>query len=179
MVLGAGFGGLQAALDLAEQPGIDLTVIDAHNHHLFQPLLYQVATAALAPSDIASPIRGIIPDSAHTRVLMATVDGIDTASRIVSCGGEQVPYDELIVATGSQSSYFGHPSWADAAPSLKTLGDALGLRNRILLAFERALHAETDAERRAPADLRADRRRSNRGRDGRLHRRAIARHPGA
>jgi len=147
VVLGAGFGGLQAALDLAEQPGIDLTVIDAHNHHLFQPLLYQVATAALSPSDIASPLRGIIPDSPRTRVLMATVDGIDTVGRTVICGGEPVPYDDLIIATGSQASYFGHPSWAATAPSLKNLDDALGLRNCILVAFERALHAATNVER--------------------------------
>ena len=148
VVVGAGFGGLQAALTLAEQPGIDLTVIDSHNHHLFQPLLYQVATAALTATDIASPIRGILTPSPRTRVLMEAVDGVDTAAGHVVCGGRVVPYDELIIATGSQPSYFGHGDWAKAAPSLKTLEDATLLRRRILTAFERSVLAETEVERR-------------------------------
>ncbi len=146
VVVGAGFGGLQAALGLVNAPGIDLTVIETHNHHLFQPLLYQVATAALSPADIASPVRGIIPASDRTRVLMETVTGVDTAGRRVLCDSGSVPYDELVIATGSASSYFGHESWAKAAPGLKTLGDALALRHRILGALEQASHAETPAE---------------------------------
>ena len=142
VVIGAGFGGLAAASALAGRTGIDLTVIDSTNHHLFQPLLYQVATAALSPSDIASPVRGILPASRQVRVLMETVTGIDTAGRRVLCGGASVPYDQLIVATGSTASYFGHPGWRDMAPSLKTLDDALLLRRRILTAFEQAAVAD-------------------------------------
>lgn len=147
-VVGAGFGGLHAALGLAGKPGVDLTVIDAHNHHLFQPLLYQVATAALSSSDIASPLRGIIQASDRVRVLMETVTGIDTLSRHVTWDGGSVPYDELIIATGSEPSYFGHEDWARAAPGLKTLDDALRLRRRILLAFEQASVADAEARRR-------------------------------
>ena len=147
VIVGAGFGGLNAALRLAGRREIDLTLIDAHNHHLFQPLLYQVATAALSPADIASPIRGIVPASAHARVLMATVSGVDTAARQVLCGGDTVPYDELIIATGSRPSYFGHDAWAAAAPGLKTLGDALALRGQILASFERAAETHDRAER--------------------------------
>ncbi len=147
VVAGAGFGGLDAAVRLAREEGVDLTVIDAHNHHLFQPLLYQVATAALSPSDIASPIRTVIPATDHTRVLMGTVTGVDTEARRVLWDGGAVPYDELIIATGSKPSYFGHGDWAKAAPGLKTLDDALGLRRAILTAFERASLAGGDAER--------------------------------
>jgi len=146
VVIGAGFGGLQAALRLARQRDIDLTVIDAHNHHLFQPLLYQVATAALSPSDIASPLRGIVPASDRTHVLIETVTGVDTQARQVVCGTRLVPYDELIIATGSQLSYFGHEAWAEAAPGLKTLEDALSLRHRVLAAFEQASVAENDRD---------------------------------
>lgn len=138
VIVGAGFGGLAAASSLAGRPGVDLTVIDRHDHHLFQPLLYQVATAALSPSDIAAAVRGILPAGPNVRVLMATVTGIDTARREVVCEGASIPYDELILSTGSQPSYFGHSSWADAAPSLKTLDDALELRRMILEAFGRA-----------------------------------------
>ncbi len=147
VVIGAGFGGLQAALRLRREEEIDLTVIDAHNHHLFQPLLYQVATAALGPSDIASPIRTIIPATDRTRVLMGSVRGIDTASGRVLWDGGAVSYDELIIATGSKPSYFGHEDWSKAAPGLKSLDDALVLRRRILTAFERAALADSDPER--------------------------------
>ncbi len=147
VVIGAGFGGLQAALDLAGRPEVDLTVIDSHNHHLFQPLLYQVATAALSPEDIASPVRGILPVGDRTRVFMATVTGVDAAARQVLCDQGSVPYDELIIATGSEPSYFGHESWEAAAPGLKSLQDALLLRQRILAALERAAETSDAAER--------------------------------
>jgi NADH dehydrogenase len=147
VIVGAGFGGLQAARRLAREPGVALTVIDTHNHHVFQPLLYQVATAALSPSDIASPVRSIVPVSDRHRVLMATVTGVDAEARRVLCEGESVPYDELILATGSRPSYFGHAAWAEAAPGLKTLDDAVGLRQAILEAFERASDATSEAER--------------------------------
>ncbi len=138
VVVGAGFGGLAAASRLAGRPGIHLTVIDVQNYHLFQPLLYQVATAALAPGDIASPVRSIFPESPSVKVLMDRVTGVDTDARHVLCGGQAVPYDELIIATGSQPSYFGHADWAGTAPSLKTLDDALSLRQQILDVFEQA-----------------------------------------
>ena len=138
VIAGAGFGGLTAATRLAGNARIDLTVVDAHDHHLFQPLLYQVATAALSPSDIAAPVRGILPVTPGVRVLKAPVTGIDMAGRRLHCGGTSIPYDELIVATGSRPSYFGHETWAESAPSLKTLDDALDLRRAILGAFEHA-----------------------------------------
>ena len=147
VVLGAGFGGLNAALPLAQSDAIELTVIDVQNHHLFQPLLYQVATAALSPADIASPVRDVIPALSRTRVIMGAVTGIDTGARHVICSGQRVPYDELIIATGSQPSYFGHDDWAAFAPGLKTLHDALDLRGRMLLAFERACVERDLAER--------------------------------
>jgi NADH dehydrogenase len=147
VVLGAGFGGLNAALPLAQSDAVDLTVIDVQNHHLFQPLLYQVATAALSPADIASPVRDVIPALPRTHVMMGAVTGIDTAAREVLCSGQRVPYDDLIIATGSQPSYFGNHDWAEFAPGLKTLHDALDLRGRILLAFERACVEQDPAER--------------------------------
>ena len=147
VVLGAGFGGLNAALPLAQSDAVELTVIDVQNHHLFQPLLYQVATAALSPADIASPVRDVVPALPRTHVMMGAVTGIDTAARQVSCSGQQVPYDELIVATGSQPSYFGNDHWAAFAPGLKTLHDALDLRGRLLLAFERACVEQDRTER--------------------------------
>ena len=147
VVLGAGFGGLSAALPLSKCSDIDLTVIDSQNHHLFQPLLYQVATAALSPADIASPVRDIIRARPHTRVMMGPVTGIDTQRGHVFCDDQRIPYDELVIATGSQPSYFGNDSWERHAPGLKTLHDALDLRGRILLAFERACTASDPAER--------------------------------
>ena len=149
VVIGAGFGGLAAAQALAGRPGVELTVLDRHNHHLFQPLLYQVATAALSQDEIASPVRTLFAGKPRTRVLMEAVTGIDTAARDVVCGSRRVPYDTLIVATGSQPSYFGHDDWEAVAPGLKTLDDALVLRQRILGAFEQATLPENGPAERA------------------------------
>jgi NADH:ubiquinone reductase (H+-translocating) len=147
VIIGAGFGGLSAAKRLAKGP-CQITLIDRHNYHLFQPLLYQVATAALSPADIASPIRGIVRHYQNVKVILASVSGIDVDSRKVIAEGHHVPFDKLIIATGAQHGYFGHSDWAGYAPGLKTIDDATYLRRRILLAFEKA-EAELDiAERR-------------------------------
>lgn len=142
VIVGAGFGGLNAAKTLA-RAGVPFTLIDRRNHHLFQPLLYQVATAALSPADIAVPIRAALPpgrQKADTRILMDEVTGIDRQARIVlTKGGAEIPYTHLILATGSNYAYFGHEDeWAAHAPALKSLDDALNIRRRVLLAFERA-----------------------------------------
>ncbi len=148
VILGCGFAGLWAAQGLRRAPA-DVTVIDAHNYHLFTPLLYQVATAGLSAPDVAAPIRHILAGQRNTTVLLGNVAGIDTAARTVRLeDGGDVPYDQLVVATGATHSYFGHDGWAAHAPGLKTLEDALEIRSRILLAFERA-ERETDAARRA------------------------------
>ena len=148
VVVGGGFGGLQVALELAERPEVDLTVIDARNYHLFQPLLYQVATAALSPADIATPLRNLLPISDRVRVLMGEVTGVDVQARRVLCrNGQSVPYDELVLATGSRPSYFGHPDWAKLAPGMKSLDDGLLLRNVILSALERAAETRAHDER--------------------------------
>ena len=138
VIVGAGFGGLSAAKALAKAP-VDVTIIDRQNHHLFQPLLYQVATAALTPADIATPIRQVLRGQSNARVVMDDVTGIDKEAQSVICAsGNAVPYDALILSTGSTHSYFGNDDWADIAPGLKTLNDALGLREKILFAFEKA-----------------------------------------
>src|SRR5215472_5235395 len=145
VIIGAGFGGLSAARQLAQAP-FDVTVVDRHNYHLFQPLLYQVATAGLSPGDIASPIRGILSRQSNASVILAKVSGIDTARKEVIAEGRRIPFDYLIVATGAQHDYFGH-DWSSYAPGLKTIDDATYLRRRILLAFERA-EAEPDPDER-------------------------------
>src|SRR3954464_8852566 len=147
VIVGAGFGGLSAAKALAKTD-FNVTVIDQHNYHLFQPLLYQVATAGLAPSDIASPIRSILSHQANTNMVLARVSGIDTARHEVVAEGQRFPYDCLILATGAQHAYFGHDEWAAFAPGLKTIDDATYIRRRILLAFEKA-ETEPDATERA------------------------------
>jgi NADH dehydrogenase len=148
VIIGAGFGGLEAARALARAPA-EITLVDRHNHHLFQPLLYQVATAALSPGDIAWPVRTIFRRQRNVRVMMAEVTGIDTAAREVSAGPElRIPYDALVVATGATHSYFGRDEWAPIAPGLKTIEDATDIRRRLLLAFERAELTEDAAERR-------------------------------
>lgn len=147
VILGGGFGGLEAAKGLRRAPA-DVTVIDRHNYHLFQPLLYQVATAGLSPADIAYPIRSIVGSQANTRVLLARVTGIDKEGRCVLSGDRRIPYDYLVVATGARHAYFGHDEWEAVAPGLKKIEDATDIRRRILLAFERAETTENEAQRR-------------------------------
>ena len=147
VILGAGFGGLTAAKALRRAP-VRLTLIDRHNYHLFQPLLYQVATAGLDPSDIASPVRRILRYQANTEVLLAEAKGVDLAGRKVELADGSVPYDYLIVATGATDSYFGHDEWSRFAPGLKSVDDALEIRRRVLFAFE-AAEREHDSKARA------------------------------
>src|SRR5258705_4126609 len=142
VIVGAGFGGLTAAKALAGKP-FDVTVIDQHNYHLFQPLLYQVATASLSPAEIASPIRAILARAQNVNVMLGKVSGIDIERREVLAEGRRIPYDTLVLATGAQHAYFGHGDWAAFAPGLKTIDDATYIRRRILLAFEKA-ETETD-----------------------------------
>lgn len=147
VIIGGGFGGLYAAKAFRKLP-VDLTVIDRRNYHLFQPLLYQVATGALSPGEIASPIRHVLYRQKNTRVLMGEVDDVDAAARaVILQGGERVPYDTLIVATGATHHYFGHPEWEKNAPGLKSVEDATEMRGKILRAFERA-EMEHDAQAR-------------------------------
>jgi NADH:ubiquinone reductase (H+-translocating) len=146
VIIGGGFGGLDAARALAHAP-VRVTLIDRHNYHLFQPLLYQVATASLSPGDIASPIRWILRKQKNIQVLLAEARAIDAPARRVVLDRGELTYDYLIVATGAAHSYFGHPEWASRAPGLKTLDDALEIRRQVLLAFE-AAERETDDGRR-------------------------------
>ncbi len=146
VIVGAGFGGLAAAKKLAGEP-LGVTLIDRRNYHLFQPLLYQVATAALSPADIAAPIRGILRNAENCTVLLAKVTGIDPVARTVTTDRGTVPYDHLILATGARHAYFGHDEWEAAAPGLKKIEDATELRRRILIAFERAETESDMAER--------------------------------
>jgi len=138
IIIGGGFAGLDAARRLRKVP-CDVTIIDRHNHHVFQPLLYQVATAGLSPGDIASPIRWILRKQQRVRTLLANVEHIDSTAKTIQLDhGQTLAYDYLIVAAGATHSYFGHDDWARAAPGLKTLDDALAIRRRLLLAFEEA-----------------------------------------
>jgi NADH dehydrogenase len=147
VVVGAGFGGLSATLALAKAPA-DVTLIDKRNYHLFQPLLYQVATAGLSPADIAYPIRAIVSRYRNVSVMLGKVTGVDLANRQVLLGERRVPYDYLVIATGARHAYFGHDEWEDYAPGLKKIEDATEIRRRVLLAFERAEATEDAAERR-------------------------------
>lgn len=147
VIVGAGFGGLEAAKSLA-RARVDVVVIDRQNHHCFQPLLYQVATAALSPADVAWPIRHILRKQANATVLMADVRAVDTDKRLVHADSVSIPYDYLVLATGATHSYFGHDEWAEAAPGLKRIEDATRIRRRILIAFERAELTADEAERR-------------------------------
>jgi NADH dehydrogenase len=147
LIIGGGFGGLYAARAL-RGANVDVTVVDRRNHHVFQPLLYQVATAGLSPGDIASPIRWILRRQSNVEVLLGDVDRVDTSHRTVHLkDGTELPYDYLIVAAGATHAYFGHDDWQVYAPGLKSLEDALEIRRRVLLAFERA-ERETDPARR-------------------------------
>ncbi len=147
VIVGGGFGGLAAARGLAGAPA-DLLLVDAENHHCFQPLLYQAATAALAPSDIAWPIRHVLRGQENATVLMASVSAVDADRRTISTSAGDFAFDFLVLATGATHSYFGHDDWEAYAPALKTIGDAIAIRSRTLRAFERA-EASDDPEERA------------------------------
>src|SRR5262252_8240992 len=148
VIVGAGFGGLETTFRLAGCP-VEITMIDRRNHHLFQPLLYQVATASLATSEIAWPIRYLLRDRRDITTVFATVTGVDTAGRrVLLDDGDGLPYDTLVLATGARHAYFGHDEWEKFAPGLKTLEDATTLRRHILVAFERA-EREDDPKLRA------------------------------
>jgi NADH dehydrogenase/putative oxidoreductase len=148
IIVGAGFGGLRCAKALRDV-GVTVTLIDRTNYHLFQPLLYQVATAALSPGDIAAPARQMFRNSPSTRLLLATVTGVDTGRQVVCTQTDEIPYDYLVLATGATHSYFGKEHWSSFAPGLKRIEDALEIRRRILTAFERAEATSVEAERRA------------------------------
>ena len=146
VIVGGGFGGLHAARALSNAP-VQVTVIDRNNHHLFQPLLYQVATGVLSPAEISAPIRSVLRKQKNTEVLMGEVTGVDTQEQRVLMRDQSVPYDYLILATGARDSYFGHNDWAPFAPGLKSIVQATTIRRHILLAFEKA-EKETDPEKR-------------------------------
>jgi NADH dehydrogenase len=148
VIIGGGFGGLAAAQALEHTP-VRITLLDRRNHHLFQPLLYQVATAGLSPGDIAAPIRWILRSQRNVRVLLAEARAIDPSARTVTLDHGSITYDYLIVATGATHAYFGHPEWEALAPGLKTLDDALEIRRRMLLAYEIAeRESDPDVRRR-------------------------------
>jgi NADH dehydrogenase len=148
VVVGGGFGGLYTARALAGRP-VRVTLLDRRNHHLFQPLLYQVATAALNPSDIATPLRSILRAAANVTVLLAQVESVDLAGRQLILDKGELRYDALVLAAGAGNSYFGHDDWEPLAPSLKSLEDALEIRRRVLLAYEEAERERDGAEQRA------------------------------
>jgi NADH dehydrogenase len=148
VVVGAGFAGLEAARALARAP-VRVTVLDRRNHHLFQPLLYQVATAALSPAQIAAPIRAVLRRQRNAEVLLAEVRGVDTTRRRLALDRGELGYDYLLLATGATHSYFGNPQWAADAPGLKTIEDAIEIRGRLLLAFEMAERERDPARQRA------------------------------
>jgi NADH dehydrogenase len=148
VIIGAGFGGLEAAKKLGRE-NVEVTVIDRANYHLFQPLLYQVATAALSPADIAAPVRAVLSKYKNVEVILAEVQSIDVNAKKVKLTDGEVDYDYLIVATGARHSYFGHPEWEQLAPGLKSLEDATEIRRRILMAFEYAERSSDEAARKA------------------------------
>jgi NADH dehydrogenase len=147
VIIGGGFAGLNAAKQLRDAD-VAVTIVDQHNHHTFQPLLYQVATASLSPVDIAGPIRGILRSQKNLRVILDEVTGIDLARSVIQMGDDELGFDYLIIGAGSTHSYFGHDEWEKYAGGLKTLDDAVRMRNQILLGFEAAERAHTDDERR-------------------------------
>jgi len=145
VIVGGGFGGLQAARGLRNAP-VRVTLVDRKNHHTFQPLLYQVATAGLSPGEIAAPIRWVLRSQTNVEVLLGEVTGFDLQRKVVKLADEELSYDYLIVAAGARHSYFGHDDWEAMAPGLKTIEDATEIRRRVFLAFELA---ERDAARGA------------------------------
>ncbi|MEO5884759.1 MAG: FAD-dependent oxidoreductase, partial [Candidatus Limnocylindrales bacterium] len=150
VIVGGGFGGLYAAKQLKVDPEIAVTLVDRRNFHLFQPMLYQVATGALSPGEIAQPLRSILRKQRNTTVILGEAIGLDPARReVLMSDGGPIPYDTLIVATGAHHTYFGHDAWASVAAGLKTLEDATEIRRRILIAFEAAEREADDARRRA------------------------------
>ena len=148
-IVGAGFAGLRAAKGLMDVPGIDVTLVDARNHHLFQPLLYQVAMAGLSPAEIAVPIRSILSGARNVRVLQARVDRIDLDARRVETADGAHAYDYLVLACGARHSYFGHPEWEEHAPGLKTVAQSIEIRRRVLCAFEEAEKTDDPSLRKA------------------------------
>jgi NADH dehydrogenase len=148
VIVGAGFGGLEAAKKLAGQD-VRVTVIDRTNYHLFQPLLYQVATAALSPADIAAPVRTILSKRKNMEVILAELQSVDVEAKKIKTIDLEIPYDFLILATGARHSYFGHKEWEKLAPGLKSLEDAIELRRRLLMAFEYAEKITDEATRKA------------------------------
>ena len=149
LILGGGFAGLVAAQTL-KRAGVDITLLDKRNFHLFQPLLYQVATGSLSPAEIAAPIRAVLSHQKNVEVLLGEAVDIDPqAKKVLLADGEAFPYDTLIIATGSQTSYYGNDQWRENAPSLKSIEEATRMRHKLLYAFERAERAETEAEERA------------------------------
>jgi NADH dehydrogenase len=148
VIVGGGFGGLNAARELGRDPRAAVTLVDRRNFHLFQPLLYQVATGALSPGDIAQPLRSILRRNRNTTVLLGEAVGIDVERReVLMSDGGPIPYDTLVVATGARHSYFGHDDWAAHAPGLKSIDDATEIRRRILIAFEAAEREQNPARR--------------------------------
>lgn len=148
LIVGGGFAGLHCAMGLAAAP-VNITLADRHNYHLFQPLLYQVATAVLSPADIASPIRRILRNQQNIRVVLARLTGVDLDAKLARFPRGEVSYDYLVLATGATHSYFGRDDWAQLAPGLKTVDDALEIRRRVLLAYEAAEWEADDAARQA------------------------------
>ena len=152
VVVGAGFGGLRCARRLARYP-VQVTLIDRRNHHTFQPLLYQVATAGISPGEIAAPIRWIMRGRQNVEVLLGEVEGFDLSRRLVKLSDEDIPYDYLVVAAGASHAYFGHDDWEPYAPGLKTIEDALEIRRRVLLAFELAERQAVSGEGHVPLNF--------------------------
>jgi NADH dehydrogenase len=148
VIVGAGFAGLNAAKVLGGADGVDVLLLDRHNHHLFSPLLYQVAMAGLSPADIAAPIRSMLSEHRNVRVLLAEVSAVDPGRRVLHTDIGEVPYDYLLLSSGATQSYFGHDDWKKYAPSLKTLEDATAIRAKVLLAFEEAERITSNDERK-------------------------------
>ena len=146
VIVGGGFAGLRAAKELGSRPGVEVTLVDRHNHHVFQPLLYQVAMAQLSPADIAVPLRAVVSRHANVRVYQGSVEGVDPVVRRVRTSFGELPYDYLLLAAGASHSYFGHDDWEPVAPGLKTLEHAREIRRRVLDAYE-AAECSRDPER--------------------------------